>query len=265
MMTIRTAVAVLLSAAATGFAGVPIPQRDVQFRSIDLTTNVMEIHNFGAGAMSLAGWRFCSHSNAQTRRYTNAAALNAVTLNPGESMFIYLNNDSPGGALNFNATAIGTFANNFGQGPYAIALFWPNGGSISFASIEDMVDHIQWNVNGITNAVADERSQQAVNAGLWTAATDWISTSGNSLSIGLIPAGGELHGPSDYAVAEPPMGPCNPADVAEPFGILDLADIGAFVTAFTTSGALADLAAPFGVLDLSDINVFVTSFVAGCP
>jgi hypothetical protein len=60
-------------------------------------------------------------------------------------------------------------------------------------------------------------------------------------------------------------GACTPADLAEPFGTLDLADITAFVGAFTGGDALADLAAPFGLLDLADITAFVGSFVAGCP
>lgn len=56
-----------------------------------------------------------------------------------------------------------------------------------------------------------------------------------------------------------------PADLAPPFGVLDLADINAFVSAFIANEPLADLAPPFGVFDLADVNAFVTSFVSGCP
>lgn len=56
-----------------------------------------------------------------------------------------------------------------------------------------------------------------------------------------------------------------PADIAPPAGILDLADINAFVAAFLAGGSAADLAPPLGVLDLADINAFVSSFLAGCP
>jgi endonuclease/exonuclease/phosphatase family metal-dependent hydrolase len=56
-----------------------------------------------------------------------------------------------------------------------------------------------------------------------------------------------------------------PADLAEPFGILDLADINVFTTAFFAQDPVADLAEPFGVLDLGDINAFTESFFAGCP
>jgi len=187
--SITTLALAALASAAT--AGAPAPQRDVQFRAIDLDAGVVEVHNFGAAAMPLDGWRFCSHSDAQARRYTAPAAFNGVALGAGESMFIHMNNDAPAGALNFDAADLGSFASNFGQGPYAIQFFWPNGGSLSFASTDDMVDHIQWSVNGVNNPVAATRSQQAVNAGLWTDAGAWVATSGNSVSVTVIPAGGD--------------------------------------------------------------------------
>lgn len=63
----------------------------------------------------------------------------------------------------------------------------------------------------------------------------------------------------------PEPGGCNAADIAEQFGVLDLADIGAFVGAFTTQQPAADLAAPFGIYDLADLSAFVSAFVSGCP
>lgn len=57
---------------------------------------------------------------------------------------------------------------------------------------------------------------------------------------------------------------CNSADLAEPFGVLDLADIGAFVSGFTAQIPIADLDGN-GVYDLADINLFISSFLAGCP
>ncbi|MBZ0172178.1 MAG: hypothetical protein K8E66_07350, partial [Phycisphaerales bacterium] len=58
---------------------------------------------------------------------------------------------------------------------------------------------------------------------------------------------------------------CNPADLAEPFDVLDLADVQAFVSAFVAGDPVADIAAPFGVLDLADVQAFVGAFVSGCP
>jgi hypothetical protein len=55
------------------------------------------------------------------------------------------------------------------------------------------------------------------------------------------------------------------ADLADPPGILDLADITAFVDGFTMQGYIADLAEPGGLFDLADIVAFVSAFVAGCP
>jgi hypothetical protein len=58
--------------------------------------------------------------------------------------------------------------------------------------------------------------------------------------------------------------PCNPADLAEPFGVLDLSDINVFVAAFTGQTPAGDLDQN-GIFDLTDINLFVTAFTSGCP
>ncbi len=69
----------------------------------------------------------------------------------------------------------------------------------------------------------------------------------------------------DFELPLNSVGPCNAADLAEPFGVLDLADINVFTTSFITQSAPADLAEPFGVFDLGDIGAFIGAFVAGCP
>jgi hypothetical protein len=58
--------------------------------------------------------------------------------------------------------------------------------------------------------------------------------------------------------------PCNPADFAPPIGVLDLADVTAFATAFVGGDLLVDLDGS-GVLDLADVVAFVEAFVDGCP
>lgn len=60
-------------------------------------------------------------------------------------------------------------------------------------------------------------------------------------------------------------GPCSPADLAEPLGVLDLADITTFASAFLGQDEAADLAEPFGTFDLSDISAFISAFTGGCP
>jgi hypothetical protein len=57
---------------------------------------------------------------------------------------------------------------------------------------------------------------------------------------------------------------CNPADIAEPFGVLDLADINAFIGGFLANDPISDLTGD-GIWDLGDINAFIGSFLAGCP
>lgn len=72
-------------------------------------------------------------------------------------------------------------------------------------------------------------------------------------------------GPSITAHLAHGVPPCNAADIASPFGVLDLQDLSAFINAFVAGDAAADLAPPFGLLDLADINTFVGAFIAGCP
>jgi len=55
-----------------------------------------------------------------------------------------------------------------------------------------------------------------------------------------------------------------PADYAAPYGVLDLADIGGFITRFIEQRPSADLAEPVGAFDLADLSAFVASFTAGC-
>jgi len=58
---------------------------------------------------------------------------------------------------------------------------------------------------------------------------------------------------------------CNDADLVEPFGVLDLADVQAFIAAFTGQEPAADIAEPTGVWDLADVQAFIGAFGAGCP
>jgi len=58
---------------------------------------------------------------------------------------------------------------------------------------------------------------------------------------------------------------CSPADIAAPFGFLDLADADAFIGAFGDASAVADIAEPFGIVDLADVDMFIGAFSVGCP
>lgn len=58
--------------------------------------------------------------------------------------------------------------------------------------------------------------------------------------------------------------PCLP-DIAAPFGVLDLADVQAFIAGFVAQDPIADVAPPTGVYDLADVQAFIAAFVVGCP
>lgn len=58
------------------------------------------------------------------------------------------------------------------------------------------------------------------------------------------------------------FGVCD-ADLAKPFGLFDLADVLAFVTAFTAGDPAADFTGD-GLFDLADVLAFVSGFVGGC-
>lgn len=78
--------------------------------------------------------------------------------------------------------------------------------------------------------------------------------------------GGIIYGCDDFRIGVATgFNTCNnPADLAPPVDILDLADINAFIAAFTTQQPPADLDEN-GLYDLTDINLFIAAFTAGCP
>ncbi len=60
-------------------------------------------------------------------------------------------------------------------------------------------------------------------------------------------------------------GGCSPADLAEPYGVLNFFDLAAYMGLFTTQDPGADLAAPFGVFNFFDVAAYLSAFNAGCP
>ena len=55
------------------------------------------------------------------------------------------------------------------------------------------------------------------------------------------------------------------ADLAEPFGTLNIFDVTAFVAMYNAGSPSADLAEPFGVLNVFDISAYISLYGAGCP
>ncbi|MAY73148.1 MAG: hypothetical protein CMJ31_00200 [Phycisphaerae bacterium] len=59
--------------------------------------------------------------------------------------------------------------------------------------------------------------------------------------------------------------PCDGADLAQPYGTHDIADVVEFLSLFGAGDLGADLAAPSGTLDIADVVAFLQIFGAGCP
>ena len=62
----------------------------------------------------------------------------------------------------------------------------------------------------------------------------------------------------------PGAGPCNPADVAEPFGQLNFFDVSEFIAIFSAGDSAADINAD-GQFNFFDISAFISLFSSGCP
>ena len=195
----------LLSAAS---AQINSPERFVQINSVDLVNAVVELRNFGSNVQALDGWRFCSHDENEVRRYTGTTGFNGMSMQPGTSLFVHLNNDATGAdAINGNSLG-GLFAMPFDQfpatgGSYAIAIYsFAAGGG--FGNGANIADHIQFSYNGVDNASADDRSDEAEAGGVWSDQNAWISVDADTEAITLN-AGAENtenSSPSDYTVVQ---------------------------------------------------------------
>ncbi len=120
------------------------------------------------------------------------------------------------------------------------------------AVVEYAFDFAQWqNVDVLVNGqpiTANDTGRVVLRPGEVISASGFASAGTPSFRI-------EILGP----------GPCDPADLAEPFGQRTFADITAFLTAFTAGDPVADFAAPFGELTFADVLSFLTAFTDGCP
>lgn len=190
-------------AAALPGAALAAP-RDVQIVDIDFATQVIELFNFGASTEPLDGWRFCSHDDSFIRRYTTAGGLNGVSIAPGASLFIHLNDDANGQPGHIDQPA-GNFAEPLTAGAYGLQLYFA---PVSFGNGNTIADHLQWSLGGIDDTTADERSDEAEAGGVWVDQSEWIATDVGATNV-MLDAGSNglvLHGPVDYRVPEPGFG-----------------------------------------------------------
>jgi hypothetical protein len=84
------------------------------------------------------------------------------------------------------------------------------------------------------------------------------------LSLAVASISLDAAGSSIALIANAQAAGCNAADIAEPYNILDLADLTAFIIAFTGLDPVADLDNN-GLFDLTDLTLYITAFNAGCP
>ena len=186
--TLITSATLLASAMLSQGATVAGTSQDIQFSSINLETQVIELRNFGSSTIDLDGWRFCTHDETDGRDYTGANGLNGQSLAAGESLFIHWNDDASGdNALNISSLG-GLWvddlnADSEGQG-VSINLYNSNLGG--FGSSDAIADHIQYSYDGaIIGGPANSRGTVATGAQIWGSTADWISVNEDSTSIQL--------------------------------------------------------------------------------
>ncbi len=184
-------------------------EEDIQFRTIDFSSQILELHNYGSSTWDMSGWRFCTHDEIDGFDYTSSSGLNGFSLAAGESLFVHWNNDASG-ADAVNLSALGGAAiddlvvNGSGDG-ISMGLYRDG----SFSSAASLVDYIQYSFDGVDVAAASPRGGTAVSASLWSATADWISV--NATTPGLIQSGdpfpgdsGGVQGPASFsAIPEP--------------------------------------------------------------
>ncbi len=253
--------ALMLASVSIAAASVSAGPRDVKFASFDIENGVVEMTNFGTETEDLSGWRFCSNNSSVVLRYSGASGFNGVSLAPGESLFVHLNNDAPASPDAIDYSSLGGSLAPVERTAYSFAIYFPAAnGNVSFGNGNLIADFIQFSFNGFDNTTANIRTDEAVNGGVWSGLTDWIPVTNFSASIDLIDTDAINNDSSDFRVNEPCL-----VDLAAPFGALNFFDVAAYIGLFNANDPAADLAAPFGLINFFDISEFIAQFNAGCP
>tara|TARA_E500000318_G_scaffold85651_4_gene81923 strand:- start:118374 stop:119156 length:783 start_codon:yes stop_codon:yes gene_type:complete len=236
-------------------------ERDVQFTIIIPESRQIVIDNTGSDPIDLSGWRFCTHNTSVVRRYTSPDGFDGITIDPNANLVLHLNNDAPAELDNhINVADLGGSFADFEFDAFAMGLYFPGtGGNVSFGNGDTIADHVQWSLFGLNNFTADDRTDEAVAGGVWTAVDDWIAVRPDTVLIELNdPTFAELHGPMDYRV----FNAC-PADLNGD-GVLNFFDVSAFLSAFSAMDPAADFSGD-GMFTFFDVSQFLSAFNAGCP
>ncbi|USO00008.1 MAG: hypothetical protein H6810_04930 [Phycisphaeraceae bacterium] len=141
---------------------------------------------------------------------------------------------------------------------YTLAAYFANAYPVDVASLEFRVD-------GVLVGEPFDAGETGV-AGVWVRKAASFNSGGRTTVSAEIWDTNRLFSGNDYAIDDVSLSlwTCGIADLAPPFGLLDLADVTTFVAGFLASDPLADLD-DSGLFDLTDVTLFVTSFLGGCP
>jgi len=243
-------------------AGAAAEPRDVQIRSVDFETGVIELHNFGDTDESLQFWRWCSADEDEIQLYTAFGGLLGVTIEAGTSILFYSNDDAPGGgdADNINFAQMGgNWALPFdAEGAYGLNMYFP---PVDFDNGDTMASHVQWSEGGEDDPFADERADEAEAGGVWADADDWVAVSADTTRIELNTDNPTLPTSSadwDVIGAEPPcLADCNDD------GTLNILDFTCFQGLFASGDPGADCNED-GMLNILDFVCFQGAFAKGC-
>ncbi len=245
-------------AAAAGLAlasaAVAAP-RDIQFRTVDLASGVVELHNFGETTEDLSGWRFCSHDESVVRRYSAASGLDGITIAPGESLYLHFNGTADE-TDEINTTTVGGNFAGLSTTAYAIQIYFA---PVSFGNGATMADIIQWTADGTPDLIADERTDEAISGGTWGALDDFISLDSGAFVRLTNLTGAELNNSGDYRVADA-IQDCNANGRDDVFEILDG---GTVPCGGMMGGCVADFDGS-GSVDSGDLAVLLASW-GPCP
>jgi len=218
----------------------------------------------GSGWSALGGGLTQSSGFAQVLTMTEFDDDNGPALYAGGS-FQFADGNPAVRVAKWDGTAWSPVGAGFQSTVYELIVFNDGSGDAlyalgSFAAASGGIDHIaKW------NGTAWEQVGSGANANIFGAIVADIGD-GPAMHIGgsFTRAGGVDSNRVVSYIAAGPSG-CNDADIAEPFGVLDLADIQSFISGFNMQDDAADIAEPFGVWDLADVQAFISAFNAGCP
>lgn len=116
---------------------------------------------------------------------------------------------------------------------------------------------VVWDARGTIKDLADLLGSLGHDTAGWTlVSAAAVSADGRTITGNGINPAGQREG---WIAVLPRYDACGLADIAEPFGSVNLFDLRRFLEAFAAHHPDADTALPFGVLDIADLQAFIHS------